>query len=178
MLGGCSGAAPVIAHTCTHTHIHTHAHTYTHAHTQTYTHMHTRAHTRAHTHTSRRGKVLALELLKLLLENTGPVFQSSDLFTTAIRQHLCASLLRNRCVCVCAVCLFLCFVLLVCVYVLVFVCTRVFVLSWVFFAFMDFYLVAIVPFLLAWLAGLFTLGASKPRVHERYMWMSNHARPC
>jgi len=81
-------------------------------------------------------------------------------------------------VCVCAVCLFLCFVLLVCVYVLVFVCTRVFVLSWVFFAFMDFYLVAIVPFLLAWLAGLFTLGASKPRVHERYMWMSNHARPC
>ena len=103
MLGGCSGAAPVIAHTCTHTHIHTHAHTYTHAHTQTYTHMHTRAHTRAHTHTSRRGKVLALELLKLLLENTGPVFQSSDLFTTAIRQHLCASLLRNRCVCVCCV---------------------------------------------------------------------------
>ena len=67
------------------------------------THMHTRAHTRAHTHTSRRGKVLALELLKLLLENTGPVFQSSDLFTTAIRQHLCASLLRNRCVCVCCV---------------------------------------------------------------------------
>lgn len=39
--------------------------------------------------------MLALELLKLLLENTGPVFRSCALFTTAIRQHLCASLLRN-----------------------------------------------------------------------------------
>jgi len=45
--------------------------------------------------TAARGKVLALELLKLLLENTGPVFRSCELFTTAIRQHLCASLLRN-----------------------------------------------------------------------------------
>jgi brefeldin A-inhibited guanine nucleotide-exchange protein len=42
-----------------------------------------------------RGKILALELLKLLLENTGPIFRSSEEFLSAMRQHLCASLLRN-----------------------------------------------------------------------------------
>jgi len=45
--------------------------------------------------TARRGKVVALELLKLLLENTGPTFRASELFASAIRQHLCAALLRN-----------------------------------------------------------------------------------
>ena len=42
-----------------------------------------------------RGKVLALELLKILLENSGPSFRHSDKFITAIRQYLCVSLLKN-----------------------------------------------------------------------------------
>lgn len=42
-----------------------------------------------------RGKVLALELLKILLENSGLVFRSSDKFTAAIKQYLCLSLLKN-----------------------------------------------------------------------------------
>eukprot|EP00798_Chlamydomonas_sp_ICE-L_P022401 gene22401-29513_t len=41
------------------------------------------------------GKVLALELLKILLENSGPMFQHSDKFLSAIRQYLCLSLLKN-----------------------------------------------------------------------------------
>ncbi|EFJ24773.1 hypothetical protein SELMODRAFT_173646 [Selaginella moellendorffii] len=44
---------------------------------------------------SLRGKILALELLKLLLENAGAVFRTSDRFVGAIRQYLCLSLLRN-----------------------------------------------------------------------------------
>lgn len=40
-------------------------------------------------------KVLALELLKIVLENSGPVFASSERFLTAIRQYLCLSLLKN-----------------------------------------------------------------------------------
>lgn len=42
-----------------------------------------------------RGKVLALELVKVLLENSGPVFKSSERFMGAIRQYLCLSLLKN-----------------------------------------------------------------------------------
>ena len=42
-----------------------------------------------------RGKVLALELLKVLLENSGPVFRTGDKFLSAIRQYLCLSLLKN-----------------------------------------------------------------------------------
>ncbi|CAL8462959.1 g2493 [Coccomyxa elongata] len=42
-----------------------------------------------------RGKVLALELLKVLLENSGKVFQASEKFTGAIKQYLCLSLLKN-----------------------------------------------------------------------------------
>jgi brefeldin A-inhibited guanine nucleotide-exchange protein len=38
---------------------------------------------------------LALELLKVLLENSGPTFRSSERFTAAIRQYLCLSLLKN-----------------------------------------------------------------------------------
>lgn len=45
--------------------------------------------------TAVRGKVLALELVKILLENSGPVFSSSDKFLGAIRQFLCLSLLKN-----------------------------------------------------------------------------------
>ncbi|KAI8465270.1 MAG: hypothetical protein J3K34DRAFT_525495 [Monoraphidium minutum] len=45
--------------------------------------------------TAVRGKLLALELLKVLLENSGPTFRSSEKFTAAIRQYLCLSLLKN-----------------------------------------------------------------------------------
>jgi hypothetical protein len=40
-------------------------------------------------------QLLALELLKVLLENSGPAFKSSERFTAAIRQYLCLSLLKN-----------------------------------------------------------------------------------
>nr|XP_043629578.1 brefeldin A-inhibited guanine nucleotide-exchange protein 2-like [Erigeron canadensis] len=42
-----------------------------------------------------RGKIVALELLKILLENAGCVFRTSERFLGAIRQYLCVSLLRN-----------------------------------------------------------------------------------
>ncbi|KAK1418745.1 hypothetical protein QVD17_27891 [Tagetes erecta] len=42
-----------------------------------------------------RGKLLALELLKILLENAGPVFRTSERFLGAIKQYLCLSLLKN-----------------------------------------------------------------------------------
>lgn len=38
---------------------------------------------------------LALELLKIVLENSGDVFRTSDRFTNAIKQYLCLSLLKN-----------------------------------------------------------------------------------
>jgi len=40
-------------------------------------------------------QVLALELLKILLENSGPQFHSSERFVSAIKQYLCLSLLKN-----------------------------------------------------------------------------------
>ncbi|RMZ52113.1 hypothetical protein APUTEX25_001307 [Auxenochlorella protothecoides] len=40
-------------------------------------------------------RVLALELLKIVLENSGPVFATSERFMGAIRQYLCLSLLKN-----------------------------------------------------------------------------------
>ena len=45
--------------------------------------------------TTMRGKVLALELLKVLLENSGPTFRNGDRFIGAIKQYLCLSLLKN-----------------------------------------------------------------------------------
>ncbi|XP_057531802.1 brefeldin A-inhibited guanine nucleotide-exchange protein 2 [Amaranthus tricolor] len=42
-----------------------------------------------------RGKIVALELLKILLENAGTVFRTSDRFLGAIKQYLCLSLLKN-----------------------------------------------------------------------------------
>ena len=44
---------------------------------------------------SSMAQVLALELLKVLLENSGEVFQGSEKFTGAIKQYLCLSLLKN-----------------------------------------------------------------------------------
>lgn len=40
-------------------------------------------------------QLLALELLKILLENSGPVFRHSERFISAIKQYLCLSLLKN-----------------------------------------------------------------------------------
>ncbi|KAL4382010.1 hypothetical protein HN51_005581 [Arachis hypogaea] len=42
-----------------------------------------------------KGKIVALELLKILLENAGAVFRTSDRFLDAIKQYLCLSLLKN-----------------------------------------------------------------------------------
>ncbi|KAM7275057.1 hypothetical protein ACFE04_016923 [Oxalis oulophora] len=42
-----------------------------------------------------KGKIVALELLKILLENAGTVFRTSDRFLGAIKQYLCLSLLKN-----------------------------------------------------------------------------------
>ncbi|XP_058744123.1 brefeldin A-inhibited guanine nucleotide-exchange protein 2-like [Vicia villosa] len=42
-----------------------------------------------------RGKIMALELLKILLENAGAVFRTSERFLGAIKQYLCLSLLKN-----------------------------------------------------------------------------------
>ena len=39
--------------------------------------------------------MLALELLKILLENSGPTFRTQDKFVNGIKQHLCLSLLKN-----------------------------------------------------------------------------------
>eukprot|EP00249_Psilotum_nudum_P023695 c28957_g2_i1 orf=862-6204(-) len=44
---------------------------------------------------SLRGKIVALELLKILLENAGAVFRTSERFLGAIKQYLCLSLLKN-----------------------------------------------------------------------------------
>ncbi|KAL4543975.1 hypothetical protein Ndes2437B_g01778 [Nannochloris sp. 'desiccata'] len=45
--------------------------------------------------TTLRGKILALELLKILLENSGPIFRSGERYIGAIKQYLCLSLLKN-----------------------------------------------------------------------------------
>lgn len=45
--------------------------------------------------TAIRGKVLALELIKILLENSGPVFRSSEKFISALKDNLCLSMLKN-----------------------------------------------------------------------------------
>eukprot|EP01137_Pigoraptor_chileana_P033942 Opistho-2@25725 len=42
-----------------------------------------------------RSKVLSLELLLSILQNSGPVFQTSDTFVNAIKQYLCLSLSKN-----------------------------------------------------------------------------------
>ncbi|KAL4326081.1 hypothetical protein GQ457_11G001020 [Hibiscus cannabinus] len=42
-----------------------------------------------------RGKIVALELLKILLENAGTIFRTSERFLGAIKQYLCLSLLKN-----------------------------------------------------------------------------------
>lgn len=42
-----------------------------------------------------RSKVLSLQLILSILQNSGPAFQSSDLFAVAIKQYLCVALSKN-----------------------------------------------------------------------------------
>lgn len=42
-----------------------------------------------------KGKVLALELLKILLENAGVEFVENEIFVQAMKEHLCLALLKN-----------------------------------------------------------------------------------
>ena len=42
-----------------------------------------------------RSKILSLQLILSILQNSGPSFQSSDLFAIAIKQYLCVALSKN-----------------------------------------------------------------------------------
>ncbi|KAF4526632.1 hypothetical protein B566_EDAN015266, partial [Ephemera danica] len=42
-----------------------------------------------------RSKILSLQLLLAVLQNAGPTFRSSPMFTTAIKQYLCVALSKN-----------------------------------------------------------------------------------
>ena len=42
-----------------------------------------------------RGKMLSLELIKVLLQNAGPTFRTHERFVDAVKQYLCLSLLKN-----------------------------------------------------------------------------------
>lgn len=42
-----------------------------------------------------RSKILSLQLLLSILQNSGPVFRSNEMFTTAIKQYLCVALSKN-----------------------------------------------------------------------------------
>ncbi|RID77374.1 hypothetical protein BRARA_A00294 [Brassica rapa] len=45
-----------------------------------------------------RGKTLSLELLKVIIDNGGPVWRSNESFISAVKQYLCLSLLKNSAV--------------------------------------------------------------------------------
>ena len=42
-----------------------------------------------------RSKILSLQMILSILQNSGPVFQSSDMFAVAIKQYLCVALSKN-----------------------------------------------------------------------------------
>ncbi len=42
-----------------------------------------------------RSKVVSLELLLSILQNSGPVFRTDELFISAIKQYLCVALSKN-----------------------------------------------------------------------------------
>ncbi|KAK9286659.1 hypothetical protein L1049_015059 [Liquidambar formosana] len=42
-----------------------------------------------------RGKILSLELLKVIMDNGGPIWRTNERFLSAIKQYLCLSLLKN-----------------------------------------------------------------------------------
>ncbi|KAM5562823.1 brefeldin A-inhibited guanine nucleotide-exchange protein 1 [Rosa sericea] len=50
-----------------------------------------------------RGKVLSLELLKVVMDNGGPIWLSNDRFLNGIKQFLCLSLLKNSALSVMAI---------------------------------------------------------------------------
>ncbi|XP_047319822.1 brefeldin A-inhibited guanine nucleotide-exchange protein 1-like [Impatiens glandulifera] len=55
-----------------------------------------------------RGKVLSLELLKVIIDNAGQVWRSNERFLNAIKQFLCLSLLKNSALSVMTIFLILC----------------------------------------------------------------------
>ncbi|PIA25663.1 hypothetical protein AQUCO_10900008v1 [Aquilegia coerulea] len=59
-----------------------------------------------------RGKVLSLELLKVMMENSGPIWRTNDRFLGAIKQYLCLSLLKNSALSVMSVFQLLCSILM------------------------------------------------------------------
>ena len=42
-----------------------------------------------------RSKLVSLELLHSILENSGPVFRTDEVFVGAIKHHLCVALSKN-----------------------------------------------------------------------------------
>ncbi|KAL5562300.1 hypothetical protein UlMin_032047 [Ulmus minor] len=50
-----------------------------------------------------RGKILSLELLKVVMDNGGPIWRSNERFLNAIKQLLCLSLLKNSALSVMAI---------------------------------------------------------------------------
>ncbi|KAF5745827.1 brefeldin A-inhibited guanine nucleotide-exchange protein 1 [Tripterygium wilfordii] len=50
-----------------------------------------------------RGKILSLELLKVIMDNGGPIWQTNERFLNAIKQYLCLSLLKNSALSVMAI---------------------------------------------------------------------------
>lgn len=50
-----------------------------------------------------RGKILSLELLKVVMDNGGPIWRSNERFLNGIKQFLCLSLLKNSALSVMAI---------------------------------------------------------------------------
>ncbi|XP_048128461.1 brefeldin A-inhibited guanine nucleotide-exchange protein 1 isoform X2 [Rhodamnia argentea] len=50
-----------------------------------------------------RGKILSLELLKVVIDNGGPIWRTNERFLSAIKQFLCLSLLKNSALSVMAI---------------------------------------------------------------------------
>ncbi|XP_002514399.3 brefeldin A-inhibited guanine nucleotide-exchange protein 1 [Ricinus communis] len=50
-----------------------------------------------------RGKILSLELLKVVMDNGGPIWRNNERFLHAVKQYLCLSLLKNSALSVMAI---------------------------------------------------------------------------
>ncbi|KAI3969634.1 hypothetical protein MKX01_020195 [Papaver californicum] len=59
-----------------------------------------------------RGKVLSLELLKLLMDNGGPIWRTNERFLNSVKQFLCLSLLKNSALSVMSIFQLLCSILM------------------------------------------------------------------
>ncbi|XP_059654108.1 brefeldin A-inhibited guanine nucleotide-exchange protein 1 isoform X1 [Cornus florida] len=55
-----------------------------------------------------RGKILSLELLKVIMDNGGPIWRTNERFLNSIKQYLCLSLLKNSAVSVMTIFQLLC----------------------------------------------------------------------